>query len=173
MVEDQLSVFADILLPTPPSYWPPPLGGYLLLLFLLGIVALLVWGVRREIKRRRPIKLARRAALEELDQIALAHQNGESTVISVAQITTLLRRSVLALYPETHYATLNGEAWFQFLDRYASSPYLTTDEGAQWLNLAYMRPESDSAQPLHHPPFETLLAYARNWISANLTGGVR
>lgn len=105
-MKPDLSQLRDIHLPPPVSWWPPAPGWWLLLTVLLVTALVLYWMVRRH--RR---NAWRRQALQEL-----ARLQGSDDATVASQLSILLRRVAISLYPHEEVAALTGKAWLAFLD---------------------------------------------------------
>jgi len=103
----------DLHLPEPVSWWPPAPGWWLLALLTLMLLALLGWWLRRRRLRGRIPHSARRA----LRELANRYRKDEDGVRLAADLSVLLRRIAITLYPRQEVARLTGEAWLEFLDR--------------------------------------------------------
>lgn len=99
----------DIHLPEPISIWPPAFGWWLLaLLSILSIVASIY--LIKYLIRKTAVKLAKK----QLQQI---QQNQQlSDLEKLGQLSMLIRRTAISIYPRTEVAKLTGNAWLAFLD---------------------------------------------------------
>ncbi|HTT08517.1 MAG TPA: DUF4381 domain-containing protein [Gammaproteobacteria bacterium] len=104
----------DIHLPPSISWWPPAPGWWLLLLVILGAGLLAGYFYRRE--RSVPWH---RIAERELQLIQQRYESTRDAHILVGELSTLLRRVCLSLYPRRIVAGLTGENWLAFLDQMA------------------------------------------------------
>lgn len=141
----------DIHLPQAIGWWPPAIGWWLAPLALLGVVALLIWLVRRW-RRVTPIKLARK----ELD--ALANAADLAPDEKLRRLSILLKRVALATYDREQVAGLTGEAWLSWLDASLGEPRFSQGPGRLLMDAPYRpRPMAD---------VEPLLALSRDWLRA-------
>jgi hypothetical protein len=138
----------DIHLPTPPSWWPPAIGWWLLLGLLVVVFALL-WFLVRRFKQLR----YRKQALLYLNEL---EQNVDSTSHFVAELSTLLRRSALCAFPDTDCASLSGSKWLEFLDQNLADTSFTTGVGRCLADGPY-QPEVDIER-------KALIALCRRWL---------
>lgn len=166
MIDPVLDNLHDIILPQPPDQWPPAPGVWLLVIVLIVIAIALIWVLTRELQRRWPIWRARRAALIELQRIVHANAEGADAHPQSARLMALLRRAALSIFPRETCAGLTGMAWFEFLDRHAPTPFLTTPAGFCWLDAPYGRPSE--APPAHK--VTELAGYTESWLRHNLRG---
>lgn len=100
----------DIVGPVPIVPWWPLASGWYLLAGLLMLLA--GWGLRRMLRRRR----ARRYRVEALAELHALRRRSVGPREAVAGILVLLKRTALAAYPRVQVASLNGAAWWRFLD---------------------------------------------------------
>lgn len=75
------------------------------------------------------------------------------------QLSILLRRLSISLFPRAEAAGLTGEAWLTFLDRPLQRPAFSVGEGRVLAEAPY-RPEVQAEE------VEPLLALTREWIDA-------
>ena len=102
MNPDQASLdnLRDIVEQVPVSWWPLAAGWWVLGAVLLVVIALIVfWRVQQWRSNA-----YRRAALGELESAA-----------SVAEISEILKRTALAVFPRAEVASLSGAAWTDWL----------------------------------------------------------
>jgi len=116
-----LSHLADIVVPTPISWWPPALGWWILGAALLILLAALARGALRRYQGN----AYRRAALAELSALASV-DNGAGLAI----VSSILKRVALVSYPRPEVASLTGDAWAAFLDRTAGTSAFTKGSAA-------------------------------------------
>jgi hypothetical protein len=95
----------DIRIPAFIENWPPAYGWWLLLGFvILGIYLLTLWFVKF-----RKIRITKRQALRALQQI-----NGLD-FDSLPQLNQLLKRVVIAYFPDHNVQKMHGVKWTEFL----------------------------------------------------------
>ena len=141
----------DIHLPPPIGWWPPAPGWWLLLALAVMIIVGLLWLWRR---LTRPD--VRKTALQELKRLQDDHSL--STTERVGQLSILLRRISLSVYPHRESAGLVGAAWLRFLDQPLDSPRFSEGPGSILIDAPYRRDaEMD---------FDALCALCRQWIMA-------
>lgn len=140
-----LSHLHDIVVPDPVPLWPPA-PGWLWLLGMLAI-ALMVILVRSLMRFQR--NRYRREALKELSRLQMRATSGDATAL--AELSILLKRTALTVFPREQVAGLTGESWFAFLDRcggtrFAAGPGKMLEDCSY--RTAPLAPESDPAQQL-------------------------
>ncbi|MFI3137861.1 MAG: DUF4381 domain-containing protein [Methylococcaceae bacterium] len=100
----------DIHLPAAIGWWPPAIGWWLVAALLIGLLLGVFWLYKR-LTRQSAVKTAKRLLLAlKKDQI---QNNGQK----LSQLSILMRRVVLSVYPRAETASLTGQAWLAFLDR--------------------------------------------------------
>jgi hypothetical protein len=98
----------DIHLPEVSLWWPPAPGWWLLPVLLVAIAMLLRWSIRRI--RHKPLK---RLCLLELQSIREKLVSDASAKTVLADITALLRRTLLAYQGRAGFAASTGDDWLQ------------------------------------------------------------
>ena len=116
----------DVHLPAIPSWWPLPLGWWLVLA-AVALVALLVWAWRAHRRRRQ------RRWLQVFDRAVEAADAGSAQVAAMAE---LLRRAARRAQPGAEL--LQGQAWLEFLDAPGSRAFSDGD-GRLLLDGGYRR----------------------------------
>jgi hypothetical protein len=131
----------DIHLPETIGWWPPAPGWWLLLgLGLVGLGLLLRWYLQRRARGA-----ARRDALRQLNELTAEYERHRDAVAFMAQLSTLLRRTMLAYAPRDEIAGLTGDEWLAWLDRDLDAPRFRSEAGRKLLELPYRRPDEDIA----------------------------
>ncbi|MCC9643632.1 DUF4381 domain-containing protein [Rhodopirellula sp. JC740] len=140
----------DIVEPAPVSWWPLASGWYML---LGGLALLLVWAAWKW-WRHWCANAYRREALKELQ-----------TATSVADISTLLRRTALVTTPREHLAGLTGSNWADWLSQQlpsATDPSMPRSVRDQLTSSVY-QPSADDDPNANS--VEELRSYAKKWIA--------
>ena len=96
-----LSNLRDIVVPDPPPFWPPAPGVWVVLGILTAVVAIACWRLFGAWRRNGH----RRAGLALLGGADTAHD-----------VSVILKRVALAVFPRRQVASLYGEAWISFLN---------------------------------------------------------
>ena len=130
--------------PEPVSWWPPAPGWWLLTLLMAGLLALLLVWALRAWRRRRRLRAAPRAALDELAALRAAHARDADTAAYARGLSRLLRRFALARYPRRAVAGLSGEDWLAFLDAHGGAGRFQAGPGRELLVAPY-RPGGELA----------------------------
>ena len=131
----------DLHLPEAIGWWPLAPGWWLLIaLAAVGIVFLI-----RAWLKVRSRSAARRFAIRQLDEIVSQYEERKNPVEFGADLSELLRRTMLAYAPRLNVAGLTGEAWLQWLDSGLAQPVFSDGPGRQLLELPYRRPDAEIA----------------------------
>lgn len=150
----------DIHLPEAVSWWPPAPGWWILTALVLGTIAGGWFLYRRHIEMKRS---AVRLAREQLQQIVSRYESERDPLDLLRQLSVLLRRLSISLFPRTEAASLTGQTWLEFLDRQSRQNHFSTGTGRLLSEAPYRREVSSSEA-------EQVLGYCRQWIDAIATG---
>lgn len=153
---DPLADLQDIHLPEPASWWPPAPGWIALVVLLFMLMGFLA--TRWLLARRR--NRYRRAALAELEHLALQGRAADSADHVLQKLNALLKRVALRAYPREEVAALHGDDWARFLveqgklgDQFAPAAQTLAERAYQ------NRPGTESA-----PELKAAIEFARQWI---------
>jgi len=151
----------DIHLPDPIGWWPlaPGWWGIPALLITFFLLTLLT----RHLFRRGRLK---RNALDRLNKLTEGYRKSEDGPELARELSVLLRRTSLTLYPRQQVAALTGEQWLIFLDRAVAASKadsgFSQGPGRCLLQAPYNpRMELDA---------EALIELVRTWISKATAG---
>jgi hypothetical protein len=152
----------DLHLPDAISFWPLAPGWWVVIaLTLVGLgFALRHW------LQFRARGAARRYALRQLEDIEQAYDEHRNLVTFGANLSELLRRTMLAYAPRTNVAGLTGEEWLSWLDYDLAQPVFMSGPGRQLLDLPYRDPASD----LSLVDKEKLVAAVRHRVATPVGG---
>ena len=125
-------------LPESVGWWPLAPGWWLLLLLLVAAAGFLL----RAFLRRRAHAAARRKALRQLEESSSAYAYHGNPITLGAEVSELLRRTMLAYAPRAEVAGLTGDAWLAWLDRDLDEPRFREGAGRILLELPYRNPET-------------------------------
>ena len=118
------------------GWWPLAPGWWLVIgLIVVGLVLLL-----RRAASRRNENAPRRHAIRELERSTTAFAEHGDTVRLGAEVSEILRRTMLAYAPRSEVAGLTGDAWLDWLDRDLRQPRFSKGPGRSLLDLPYRRP---------------------------------
>ena len=108
-----LASLRDIHLPAPVSWWPLAPGWWLLAVLLL---LMMVWTLRRLIKRWQLAQLSRQAQAL-LDQAYQSCLDQAPTQQYLSQANKILKRVLISLGHTSTHASLHGNQWAQLLEQ--------------------------------------------------------
>lgn len=153
---DPLADLQDIHLPESASWWPPAPGW--ILLAILMLVAIGFFGTRWMLARRR--NRYRRAALAELEHLALQARANGNAVDTLQMLNALLKRVALHAYPREDVARLHGDAWVRFLVEQGHFDAKSAAAAEMLAKRAYQNPSATGSDPQLH----TAIEFARQWV---------
>lgn len=129
----------DLHLPEQIGWWPLAPGWWALVALVAAVGAYFAWRAIRRWQRNAP----RRFAMRELARCEAAYRQHRDPVKLSKQLSSLLRRGMLAYAPRDTVAGLTGEAWLAWLDQGMPLPYFHTEGGKSLLHLPYRDPAGD------------------------------
>ena len=135
---DSAPTLRDIHLPPSPSWWPPAAGWWVLAALLLIAFA---WIARRMLRIRKQRR--RIAALRKEYDRALADARDAPAKLAAASL--LLRRAAKTRDPQA--ASLEGDAWLQFLDGDDPARPFSNGAGRLLLHGGFQREMIDDIAP--------------------------
>jgi len=128
----------DIHMPAPIGLWPPAVGWWILVAFVLAAAAL--YGVHYYRARHK------RAALRAMTRVRTALEQGAEPVACLQFLSTILRRFAMTAVargaPEPDVAGLIGERWLKYLDGRWDRTDFTAGLGKRLVVAPYARPNS-------------------------------
>lgn len=148
-----LAQLHDIHLPQAIGMWPLAPGWYV----LLGLFCLVFLSVSIIAWRYYAHGLAKRQALRTLARYEIEYHQDQNSQRSSAAISELLKRVALAYYPREQVASLQGEAWLNFLNQMSKDVDFNRVRDAL-LVCPY--------QPKAQQDLNLLFDLARRWIRA-------
>jgi len=114
-----LSNLRDIAIPDAPSFWPPAAGAWIALAMVAAIVLLVAWRLHAVRNRN----AYRKAGVMLLGSAATAYD-----------VSVVLKRVALAVFPREQVASLYGDEWAAFLHKTCPrsyfKPLVSSDPGA-------------------------------------------
>lgn len=144
-----LSNLNDIVLAPAPSWWPPALGWYALIIVLLTG---LIWSAYRLWLDFRCNRY-RRAAMAELEAIEAEPGN-----LVCEHLAVLLKRTALHTFSREQVAALSGDSWRAFLDQHCEARPFSGEAGELLNKMAYQASERNSID------LQPLIEGIRTWI---------
>lgn len=130
----------DLHLPEMIGWWPLAPGWWI----ILGLLLIAIGFALQRFQERRARNAARRHALARLDELLTEYETHRNVVSFGANVSALLRRTMLAYAPRKHVAGLTGEEWLAWLDRDLAHPQFVAGPGRKLIELPYRNPASDA-----------------------------
>ena len=154
-VDNPLVNLKDIHLPPPVSFWPPAPGWWILAVLLIS--SLFFGGVLfyRRHKKRKP----KTEALRILKDLQILYQNSQDEMVSLRNLSNLLRRTALTFYDNDEVASLQGSSWLEFLDKTGKTKEFSQGAGKVLGNEEF--------QQKVNPDMTALFLLVKNWISSS------
>ena len=154
-VENPLVNLKDIHFPPPVSFWPPAPGWWILAVLLIS--SLFIGGVLfyRQHKKRKP----KTEALRILKDLQILYQNSKDEVVSLRNLSNLLRRTALTFYDNDEVASLQGSSWLEFLDKTGKTKEFSQGAGKVLGNEVF--------QQKVNPDMNALFPLVKKWISSS------
>jgi|TARA_Y100000741_G_C17995730_1_gene453962 hypothetical protein len=153
--ENPLVNLKDIHLPPPVSFWPPAPGWWILALLLIS--TLFIGGVwlYRKYKKSKP----KTEALRILKDLQILYQNSHDELVSLRNLSNLLRRTALTYYDNDTVASLQGSSWLEFLDETGKTKEFSQGAGKVLGNELF--------QQKVKPDMNALFPLVKKWISSS------
>ncbi len=152
---DPLAALRAYHMPDPVGWWPPAPGWWLLLIGLLAAAGAAVWWRAQHRAGSAAARQARRELRRLRRELAASKDGARFT----RQLSKLLRRFALAVFPHHQVAALTGEDWLLFLDTHGGNGRFCDGPGRQLLDAPYRPAVTGSVEQL-----ATLVA---DWIEHN------
>lgn len=149
--QEVLAKLHDIHLPAPISWWPLAYGWTILLLLSLILIAFFLYLGCRAYSNGK----AKRQALRLLEMYEQEYQREQNSQVSSMKVSELLRRVALVYFPREEVASLQGEAWLDFLNKTAKKINFH-GQRSYLLELPYQAESKVDLQPL--------FSMAKTWI---------
>ena len=162
MTEQTLSIFdlRDIVVPEPVGFWPPAAGVWILAGVTCIGFALLIWRGYAVWKSR----AYRRTGLARLAQIEGQLTSPGSEVAALRELSDLLKRVALAVFPRKQVAPLYGENWLRFLERTCHGCTFSVGPGKLLISVTSAGQEALRVNADHG---RELVDFARRWIKGH------
>ena len=153
--ENPLVNLKDIHLPPPVSFWPPAPGWWILALLLIS--TLFIGGVwlYRKYKKSKP----KTEALRILNDLQILYQNSQDELVSLRNLSNLLRRTALTYYDNDTVASLQGSSWLEFLDETCKTKEFSQGAGKVLGNELF--------QLKVNPDMNALFPLVKKWINSS------
>lgn len=138
---DPLAALRDIRLPHDPSWWPPAPGWWLLGLVVLSLAVLAARALLRRRRVMRPLVAARHMLAHIESDLARDGDHDRA----VRRLSVLLRRYLLARFPDAGPAALSGRQWARYVASVAHGTGPEDDDLDTLLDAPYRPGASDAS----------------------------
>lgn len=108
----ELAQLRDIHLPDAIGWWPLAAGWFLVFSLLILCLTIALYYGWRWYKNSLP----KRHALRLLNTYFTHYQTNQNSQLASARVSEILKRVALVYFPREKVASLNGDAWIQFLN---------------------------------------------------------
>lgn len=147
----ELAQLRDIHLPHPIEWWPLAIGWFALIALACIAIMSFIFFTRRHYNHNRH----KQFALNLLDIYQNDYKQQANSQLSSAQLSELLKRVALVYYPRKEVASLQGQAWIDFLTQTSKNVDFNTIRDLL-LALPYQSPKDRDVTPLFNA--------AKRWI---------
>ena len=141
----------DIQIPDAISAWPPAIGWWVLAV-LIPRWCYLRYRLYRRLTRKTALKAAKKQFKILRDQSPLSKQE------KLIELSSLMRRTAVSLYPRTDVAGLTGEQWINFLNQSAEDPDFNGRIAELFTDSLYSKAENNF-------PLAPLFAACESWLN--------
>ncbi len=142
----------DIHLPETIGWWPPAMGWWILIITIPLLIFLFFWLYKR-LTRYTAIKTANKI----LQTVKLNTETSNEQKLK--ELSMLIRRTAMSVFPRADVAGLTGKAWLDFLDNSLGKPRFTEEVGVLLTDGLYQKEK----QPVQVAPLITL---CEDWLKA-------
>ena len=142
----------DIHLPETIGWWPPAMGWWVLVI-LVPVLLVLVFLLYKKLTQRTAIKTAKKM-LEKIKQDTTS--SGDQ---KLAELSSLLRRTAISVFPRSEAAGLTGQDWLKFLDAPLNDQRFSKGIGKMLIDSRYRKQKPQ----LEIPP---LVELCEDWLRA-------
>jgi hypothetical protein len=119
--QDPLAQLNDIIAPAVPSWFPPAPVYWVLLLITITAIFIVYYFAYHLPKKGRLQQKQQKNQLAELKKLQMQQAN-------FIALNQLLKGCVLTYFSRDEVASLHGEQWFEFLQKYATTPIFKTKQ---------------------------------------------
>ncbi len=149
----------DIHLPDPVSWWPLAPGWWALMVLIVMVVLLIAYCIRRY--RNHKIS-ALYLVKQELERIKTDFNINQDKSNLVKELSELIRRLSISIFPREESAGLTGEEWLKFLDQYSDKNEFGNGIGRVLIEAPYQADPEFSGNEL--------LALIASWVESVAKG---
>lgn len=124
----------DIHLPDPVSWWPPAPGWWLLISVLMMLIFLVYWLFKQRREKSLSVEVQ---AHQELQRIQAEFRQHQDKTRLATNLSELLRRVCISVFPRQETASLTGQEWLAFLDSQVNTSCFIDGAGSVLVEAPY------------------------------------
>ena len=143
----------DIHLPDSVSWWPLAPGWWLLLSVIIVLLLGGIYFYRRRKRYQASVHYSSMLAIENMKQDYRQNRNDQQLL---QELSALLRRVAISIYPRVDTASLAGDDWLRFLDQAMSDQPFSQGTGKVLVTAPY--------QPNVNIDSNALIVLTEDWI---------
>ena len=144
--QEMLEGLRDVILPATPSFWPPAVGWWIVMLIVVALCVLTAWLLRKRSRYKSQLSIVRQA-----DEIL-----NRTPHDAVRNLSVLVRKVAITKFPRREVAGLTGDEWLRFLDRSGNTDQFTQGVGRLLATMPYSSEAEFDVDSLHR--------LCRTWI---------
>jgi len=141
----------DIHLPEAIGWWPPAIGLWLVVVFVLLLIGFGYW-----LYKRLTQKTAIKTATSLLTELKL--NTSQDGLQKLQQLSTLMRRVAISIVPRQDVASLTGQKWMAFLDQKLDGKPFQAGIGQLLAQAPYRQQSPSDAEILQ------LISLCEDWL---------
>ena len=122
----------DIHIPEAIGLWPPAIGWWLLLVFIPLCLYL-----SYKLYKRMTRKTALKSVKKQIKALKINQQLNDKQ--KLIELSSLIRRTAVSIFPRDEVASLTGVVWLDFLDRNLPNTLFNTELGQLLIDAAYRK----------------------------------
>jgi len=131
MPQNQLPL-RDIQIPDAIGLWPPAIGWWILAV-LIPLLLYLSYKLYKYLTRKTALK----AVKKQLKALKMNTQLDDK--LKLIELSSLMRRTAVSIFPRTEVASLTANTWLDFLDKHSNTPLFNSETGRLLIDAAYRK----------------------------------
>ncbi len=131
-MEPQKLPLKDIHLPDAIGWWPPAIGWWIIAV-LIPLLCWFVFWLYKRVTRKTAVKTAKKILL------TLKQDSSLDDKAKLAELSALMRRVAISQSPREEAASLTGQTWLEYLDKYVQGSPFTQGPGKILADVHYKK----------------------------------
>jgi len=131
MPQNQLPL-RDIQIPDAIGLWPPAIGWWILAV-LIPLLVYLSYKLYKYLTRKTALK----AVKKQLKALKMNTQLDDKQ--KLIELSSLIRRTAVSIFPRTEVASLTASAWLDFLDKHSNTTLFNSETGQLLIDADYRK----------------------------------